>query len=75
MLDKNENQLRQEAIKQAVDNLSEQIETEIQISLDTGEFNPMIENLRNEVEKLQSMCEHQYNNNVCIYCGKEESNV
>ena len=25
-----------------------------------------------ENEHLQSICNHQYENGVCIYCGKEE---
>lgn len=27
---------------------------------------------RKEIKELQSICEHEYENGICIYCTKEE---
>ena len=28
---------------------------------------------RKEIKELQSICEHEYQNGMCIYCEKEEA--
>lgn len=35
-------------------------------------FDPNINEYKEELDKLQKQCIHQYENGYCIWCGKEE---
>ena len=35
-------------------------------------FDPNIKEYKEELDKLQKQCIHQYENGHCIWCGKEE---
>lgn len=36
-------------------------------------LNPEIVRLEDEIEALQYICKHEYENQICKYCGKEKT--
>lgn len=48
------------------------IHEEIEEMLDGFILNPRIQELKHELHDLQEQCEHEYNNGVCVWCGRFE---
>ena len=45
---------------------------ELLSGMDIFTFTPRVAELATEIEDLQSQCKHDFHDNICAYCGKEE---
>ena len=64
--------MNQDEIKDRIDYLN----TLIEKSTDTCSFvlNKEVKEYIEEIESIQSKCNHKFENNICCYCYKEENN-
>ena len=61
-----------EDIKIAVEYWKSELKYEIERTKNCFTLNPKIKEIKETIAKLQEMCDHDYKDGYCIWCGKKE---